>query len=442
MSNFSRRIIIPLLIFTTVTFLNTARSEESTLPQYASDLHLGVATCSGSTCHGAAKPFDTSSVMQNEFIIWQRQDAHANAYKVLYNEDSKRIARNLGLQAAHTAKICLDCHSDNVAPEHRGKRFQSSDGVGCEACHGGAERYLGTHVSGIATHQQNIDNGLYPSEDPIKRAKLCLSCHFGNANKFVTHRIMGAGHPRMSFELDTFTAIMPAHYRIDKDYTERKQVWSNVRVWAVGQAMAVNTYLTELEQRMKDTIFPELVFFDCHACHHSMRNKRWAPRASTGLEPGVVRLNDSSMLMLRHIASIIDPGLGKSVQANIRSLHQASTQSVGAMQQAARALRAQSQGLIQKIAAFSFSADSMRAMANNLLDDGIAGEYVDYAGAEQSLMAIEAITATLQQTGQISAAKSGEIRNRMDALYKVLKDDDAYKPSAYISGLKSLKPLL
>ena len=49
------------------------------------------------------------------------------------------------------------------------------------------------------------------------RAGLCLSCHFGNQEKFVTHRMMGAGHPRMSFELDTFTQLQPAHFVVDED---------------------------------------------------------------------------------------------------------------------------------------------------------------------------------------------------------------------------------
>ena len=30
--------------------------------------------------------------------------------------------------------------------------------------------------------------GLFPTDDPAERARLCLSCHFGNADRFVTHR--------------------------------------------------------------------------------------------------------------------------------------------------------------------------------------------------------------------------------------------------------------
>lgn len=70
------------------------------LPQSGDDMHLGVATCAGSTCHGAIEPFANSPALQNEFISWQRQDSHSEAYNVLLNDQSKRIARNLGLKSA------------------------------------------------------------------------------------------------------------------------------------------------------------------------------------------------------------------------------------------------------------------------------------------------------------------------------------------------------
>ena len=164
-----------------------------TLPFVDKEIHMGVATCAGSTCHGAIQPLSGISILQNEFITWQRNDKHAKAYQVLLNDRSKRIARNLGLKSAETAAICLDCHADNVPIERRHRTFQVSDGVTCEACHGGAGRWIGTHISAAATHKVNIENGLYPSADPISRAKLCLSCHFGDETRFVTHRIMGAG---------------------------------------------------------------------------------------------------------------------------------------------------------------------------------------------------------------------------------------------------------
>ena len=241
-----------------------AVAEEPILPQYQSDIRLGVASCAGSTCHGAVAPWKGSNVLQNEYATWQRSDKHAKAYEVLLNDKSKRIAKNLGLKNAHTAAVCLDCHADNVPVKLRAKQFQISDGVGCEACHGSAMRWLGIHVSGAATRKAEVAAGMFPTEDPINRARLCLSCHFGDGKKFVTHRIMGAGHPRLSFELDTFTAIQPAHYKIDKDYYQRKQVANGVKTWAIGQAMAIDQLLEAMldPKRGREGIFPELVFFD------------------------------------------------------------------------------------------------------------------------------------------------------------------------------------
>ena len=44
----------------------------------AGDKHLGVASCAGSACHGAARMSGTS-VRQDEYLLWQRKDRHAQA---------------------------------------------------------------------------------------------------------------------------------------------------------------------------------------------------------------------------------------------------------------------------------------------------------------------------------------------------------------------------
>ena len=101
-------------------------------------VHLGVATCSGSNCHGATQRPKNSYVPGDEFIIWSKQDKHRLAYNVLLDDRAVKMAKALGLPDAAHQKICLDCHADNVSDNLRGAAFQLSDGVGCEACHGGA----------------------------------------------------------------------------------------------------------------------------------------------------------------------------------------------------------------------------------------------------------------------------------------------------------------
>lgn len=86
------------------------------------------------------------------------------------------------------------------------------------------------------SHADNVTAGLYPTDRVADRAELCLSCHLGNGDKFATHRIMAAGHPRQSFELDTFTELWRTagrqpHYRVDADYRQRKSSSSHSYTW-------------------------------------------------------------------------------------------------------------------------------------------------------------------------------------------------------------------
>jgi hypothetical protein len=186
--------------------LDGATSAE--LPENDGNIHMDVATCAASQCHGSAVPREGSSVLQNEYVTWTQDDPHSLAYEVLSNSRSRGIAARLGLGSATTAKICLDCHADNVPAQLRGERFHLSDGVGCEACHGGAENWLATHYNQpTVTHAANLEAGLYPTESVAERGELCLSCHLGTRDNFTTHRIMAAGHPRLAFELDTFTEL-------------------------------------------------------------------------------------------------------------------------------------------------------------------------------------------------------------------------------------------
>ncbi|MGH8583849.1 MAG: multiheme c-type cytochrome [Gammaproteobacteria bacterium] len=437
------RLIATLLVGWTV--LHPASALETgtapTLPQYGQEAHLGVVTCAGSTCHGATRPFKNAAIMQNEFVTWHQKDKHAKAYQVLLNKESQRMARNLGLEAAHAAKVCLDCHADNVPEERRGKRFQVSDGVGCEACHGGSERYLGPHASGKNSRQQNLEAGMYPTEEPETRALLCLSCHLGTKDKFATHRIMGAGHPRLSFELDTFTDIQPAHYKTDEDYRKRKKVWTGVQVWAVGQLLAVEQSLDLLASGKYPGTgpWPELAFYDCYACHRSLRGRRWHPRqVSAGLGPGVVRLNDASLIVFYHIARHVAPDAGERFRQGIRELHQASLQGQAAVQAAAARLRELAGGLHTTVTQHAFSSADMKTMLGFIAAQAASGEYSDYGAAEQAAMAVSSIKSVLEQAGDLAADEKTRLAGVLAKLYAELKDADRYRPERFAGVLQAL----
>ncbi len=441
MSVLKRSAAAAALVAATVFIAGPGGAADAPLPAVDKESHMGVFSCAGSTCHGAVEPWADANVLQNEYITWQRYDKHAKAYQVLLEERSKRIARNLGLKDAHTAKICLVCHADNVAPEHRFRTFQIGDGVTCEACHGGAGRWIGTHIAADATHKNNIANGLYPSDEPVARARLCLSCHFGSAISPMTHRIMGAGHPRLSFELDTFTAIQPAHFRVDADYRRRKGDWNGVQVWAIGQVIAVGNLLDALldPKRRNDGIFPELALFDCHTCHRPMSHPKWQPRSTAGLGPGHVQINDSNMLMLQIIAHRIDAGLAETFRAQTLALHKSTTTNFAAFDAKAKALRQTTEALVGKLAAHRFGNDDMKALLEGVIAYGLKGQFVDYSGAEQATMAIGTIINAMRAGGVVTSAQFETMDKAYKAVFATVDKDESYRNGAFVNALKAFQ---
>lgn len=438
---------LPALALLLLSALSGLAGAAPVLPDRSPHQSVGVVNCASSMCHGAVAPWQGGTIAHNEYTIWSRLDRHANAFNVLLSKDSQRIARNLGLKKpAHEEKVCLDCHAHNPPPAQRGARFTLSDGVSCEGCHGPAQRWLQSHTAPDASHADNVANGLYPTAQPEAMARLCLSCHAGNDKKLVTHRIMGAGHPRLSFDLDTFANFLPPHWQVDADWKARKGRYDGVQLWAIGQGVAVEALLNTFNDPVqgRDGLFPELVLFDCHACHHPMSNKRWQPRQGIGNGPGRIRLNDANLLMLHNIVKAVSPADAPGFGAQIQRLHRAIAGEGERADPHAEA-NALLQLVAQQLERFGqrdFRQDDLAAILRALVDEGAADSYADYAGAEQVYMAIAGVASHLQARGAWAPATARALNARLRALRDLLRNDDAYSPAAFRTELVALRQLL
>ncbi len=144
-----------------------------------------------------------------------------------------------------------------------------------------ASGWLTSHYAVGGTHASNVRNGLVPLDNAQARADRCLNCHFGSStdNQFVTHRIMAAGHPRISFELDLFTTLQQ-HYTVDDDYRQRgKNLATGTRVssdrdGAGALALAVRPALTRHRGHL-----PGILFSDCHPLPADFDDPRFRPGA-------------------------------------------------------------------------------------------------------------------------------------------------------------------
>jgi hypothetical protein len=402
------------------------------LPPNDTHKHLGVASCAGSQCHGKIEAQSGQNVFLNEYRTWSADDRHSRAYQTLLSDESKRIAAKLGLPSAHTAKICLDCHADNVAAAQRGPKFQLDDGIGCETCHGGAEKWIETHTDPLATHAANVEAGLYPAERASERAAMCLSCHMGNKDQFATHRIMGAGHPRLSFELENFTANQPAHYQIDDDYKKRKNPAASVNLWVGGQIALASRFLELLQSPQFAThgMMPEFSFYDCHSCHHAMKDTRWQTTSTTrGIEPGTLRLNESAFAMLRAITQVVAAGDEPQLTTSVAALIGAAQQGVPYTQKAAAAL---AQWLAARKIAWTdrtYSPAEAKSLRKAVVRLAADGQLRDFSSAEQVYMACESLSLFIGDDAQLQPV--------IDGLYNSVKNDGAYSPEKFITAAKT-----
>jgi hypothetical protein len=394
--------------------------------------HLGVASCAASVCHGKLAAQTDRNVQLNEYRTWSQEDRHSQAYRTLESAQSKAIAQKLGLPSAKTAQICLDCHADNTAS--RGPKFLVSDGVGCEACHGGAEKWIESHAEKTATHQRNLSLGMYPTESPAARARLCLTCHMGTADKLATHNIMGAGHPRLSFELDAFTNNQPAHYKVDDDYIRRKGKIEGMNLWVTGQVEGARRFLTLLQSRrfQPGGLFPELAFYDCYGCHHSIDSLRWSSeRAGPGVRPGTLRLQNYHLVMLQAVTE------SAGATATLASLLSASTDLTRAGQTDAASVTAAAGKLLEWLRGYeptaqrAYSRAEIAAVRKTLLRYAATEKASDFGAAEQVVLGVESLSYTLGDRDKHKAA--------IDSLYDTVKSSAAFNPQRFAQTARGIQ---
>jgi hypothetical protein len=322
----------------------------------------------------------------------------------------------------------------------RGARFQLSDGVGCESCHGGSSGWLASHRTVSGTHAANVANGMRALENPKVRAGVCLDCHFGGRapGQFVTHEIMAAGHPRVNFELDLFSSLQ-RHWDVDDDYAKRKAYAGPVKTWAVGQAMALERSLTLYGER-KQGAFPEFYFFDCHSCHREISDDprarpKWEANAGRPIPAGQPPYNDENMIMLSAAAKVVAPSLAARLDADSRAFHAALGRDRGESVRAAAKLASTARALSDAFAARSFSRGETLAILDAVASGEAARRYTDYTGSAQAVMAADTLLNALVSSGQVDRGAAAHVRPALDRAYAQVRDPNSFRPDVFRESL-------
>lgn len=407
--------------------------------------HVGVASCAGSTCHGRSEPTG-KVVRQDELLRWQDPasptGAHSRAFSVLAGARAQAIAARLDIGSATTAPMCLGCHSD-PAYAGKGPQFHTTDGVGCEGCHGGAKEWLSSHYAVGGTHAANVAKGMYPLDRPRARAEKCLDCHFGSdrPGQFVSHRIMAAGHPRVSFEVDLFSALQQHHLE-DADYVSRKGRTNNVKLWAIGQAAAVSraTTLFANVKLGQEGVFPEIYFFDCQTCHRQFVDgpkgkANWVANPGRPIPSGMPAFNDENMIMLAAAAKVAAPGLSAKFDADSRAFHAALAKDRGSAVRAGVKLANSADQLADAFARADLGRNATFDIIDTIAGSAMAPRFTDYEGSVQAVMAVDTLLNALVRDGYIADRNAASIRGSIDRAYKAVSDSNNYRPADFRAAL-------
>jgi cytochrome c554/c'-like protein len=405
-------------------------AQNSDTPKYT-----GPGSCASPSCHGGVRVRSETSVQQNEYSTWVVKDKHAHAFAVLTNPVATRMAKILGIDKADTAPRCLACHALSVPDAERARTFDSTDGVSCESCHGPASNWLGPHTTKGWTHERSVAAGMRDLRDPIKRNENCLACHLGTADKAVDHEMIAAGHPDLYFEMASFTAAMPRHWK-EKDPS------ADVRMLVIGQAVQLREQLLRVVRNAQGNAWPEYADLDCFACHHSLTNAENSWRQQQGYSgrlAGSPPWNLSRYAVLPHIDLTGERQLLTEVE-KLYSIMSAVNPDRSKAAAQARATADVTDRMVQQAVTMSLDQARTKKLLQDIARDGDTISRQGERSAEQAAMALQSLY--LAYSAQASAGNDVQIRAALKNLFQLVENPSAYNAPKFSEAMRTLSQML
>lgn len=414
----------------------------------------GSMSCASSACHGGT---GAPASKGSEFSTWASLDRHASAYNALLSDRSRTMLRNF--RGGDTADVhperealCLRCHSmglatgmhdclpDEGAPRDNGPAVP--EGVGCEACHGPAEKWLTRHYRRGWKELRDASKealGFRPTKDLACRVRMCADCHIGSPEAQVNHDLIAAGHPRLNFETASYLAVMPPHWDRARERTRHADL--EARTWFLGQLTSAQKALELLGHRAGNAKqpWPEFAEYDCYACHRPLKAQA-AAAARAGKIPGSWTWSSWYVAMLGHAAPDDDGW------QDVQSLRDEMNKPMPNRDQVRKLALAIStrlnsmslpDPLDQEVMAKRFEAVARERRLGDNTWDGLTQRYLALAALHQGLTDLE------------SAPRDSRIRDNLLGIKELLlfpahQDGPgaAFRPNDIEKRLKALHPLL
>ena len=257
-----------------------------------------------------------------------------------------------------------------------------------------------------------------------------MDCHVGDGKKAVGHVLIAAGHPDLVFELDTFSAALPMHWRATKPQTGNSL--PALRALAVGQAMTLARSMRLLAHDSTSG-WPEFAHLECYQCHHDLRRDSWRIQRGYGdRKPGALVPNASRFVVLQAVAMQVAGVQSASLAQSLATLNGLISSSLGdrsAISAAATQVAREAESLATRFSAHDFTSEDATAIVATLTNDirRIAGFGIN--AAEQVTMTVDSIAAAKGTSG---------LQEAIQQLYEYLEHPSSYRPAVFAEKFRAV----
>jgi hypothetical protein len=268
--------------------------------------------------------------------------------------------------------------------------------------------------------------------------------------------MIAAGHPDLFFELDSFSAVMPRHWKSPRESEPGKlaedAAWVGVREWSAGQAVQLRAAMERLTWRAKNErfdkkdVWPEYSELSCFACHHALGPAKDSWRQEhgyVGRRPGDPAWNSSRYAVFRLLAKQIDSAnaqeLDRQLGAVLNEMSKLNPDR-NAVASAASAAAPLAQQIAERLATMQYDQAIALRILQRIPDDAETIALSDERTAEQAVMALDSLYIAYSKDAK--PANAPEVRAAINALFQQLENPSAYNADQFASALRRIRTLL
>jgi hypothetical protein len=268
--------------------------------------------------------------------------------------------------------------------------------------------------------------------------------------------MIAAGHPDLYFELDSFSAVMPRHWKVPRESEPGKPAedaaWVGVREWSAGQAVQLRAAMERLTWRArnerfdKKDVWPEYSELSCFACHHALGPAKDSWRQEHGYlgrRPGDPAWNASRYAVFRLLAKQVDSANAQEFDRQVLLVSDEMSKlnpDRNAVAVAASAAAPLAQRIAERLATMQYDQAVVLRMLQRIPDDAENIALADERAAEQAAMAMDSLY--IAYSRETKPANAAEVRAAINGLFRQLENPSAYNADQFASALRRIRPLL